>query len=747
MMTRHKIVQRILALMLAVALLFSYVPNVEAASKSKVTSVKVTNLPSTTLTLKKGASKTLKVKVEGSKNVSQAVTYKTSKPKIVKVTQKGKLTAKKKGKSKITIISNVDKTKKAVITVTVGTPVTKVTLNKKSASLEEGKTLTLKATVKTKKASNKKLIWSTSNANVATVSKKGVVKAVSPGTAKITAKAADGSGKKATATITVTKKVVIKSVSIVNDRTVKVDLDGTKKLTKSNFTVKLNATGKGGYNYTSNIDSIISSKDQSYLLIMENNIPEGHNIQVTVSGIGSKTATYSAGNFSYTNESVYQITYDAYINTDFYLNGAVGYSTCTATNLPSGITMQYKGDRVVFAGKTTQKGRVISKLVAKDERGNTFTYTIHWMIVNEDTIAATAYTAYGLLQSNGTVSPSIEIKAYGGSSSYTYSLEGNTYGLYMSGNKIYGSISAAGTYNLKVKVSDANNKNISTVTTVTIHVVDAISVSGVVKDLSGNAIPSAYVNYVNKDRANKYSPSKSAYCDSNGMFSISLDKGKYDVEAICTSGNKVIKSQQVVQDLTSTRSGYDFVLPVQKVAISSNDANINATTFGTWYDAAGNSYGSGAVLYLKPGKYSLTSTTSTATKDITAKVNVTVTETSAATATATVTTKSKAVPSIKAEQKIDLKLTGNYVYYAFTPTETGKYYFYSISTRDTFGRLYNSNDILLTSNDDGGDGNNFLMSYNCTAGTTYYFGAKLYSTGSADVSLVVSATDPKEAAQ
>ena len=63
-----------------------------------------------------------------------------------------------------------------------------VTLNRKNVTLEKGKKLKLKATVKPKKATQKKIVWSSGNKNVATVSSKGVVKAKKKGTAKITAK-------------------------------------------------------------------------------------------------------------------------------------------------------------------------------------------------------------------------------------------------------------------------------------------------------------------------------------------------------------------------------------------------------------------------------------------------------------------------------------------------------------------------------------------------------------------------------
>ncbi len=87
--------------------------------------------------------------------------------------------------------------------------VTKITLNKKTATLKAGKKLRLKAVVKPSGAANKKLAWSTSKKKWARVSKKGVVTARKKGighTVKITARAKDGSGKKAVCRIKIIKK-------------------------------------------------------------------------------------------------------------------------------------------------------------------------------------------------------------------------------------------------------------------------------------------------------------------------------------------------------------------------------------------------------------------------------------------------------------------------------------------------------------------------------------------------------------
>lgn len=60
-------------------------------------------------------------------------------------------------------------------------------------------------------------------------------------------------------------------------------------------------------------------------------------------------------------------------------------------------------------------------------------------------------------------------------------------------------------------------------------------------------------------------------------------------------------------------------------------------------------------------------------------------------------------------------------YYAFVPLVSGTISVYSSGgLSDTYGYLYDSNKNQLASDDDGGDGNNFKLTYNVTAGTLYY---------------------------
>ena len=103
------------------------------------------------------------------------------------------------------------------IFVTVKEDVKSITLNRTKKVMKKGSSMILKATVQNSTATNKGVVWSSSNKKVATVSSKGVVKAKGYGTATITSLAMDGSGKKATCKITVkryVKKIALNQTSL-----------------------------------------------------------------------------------------------------------------------------------------------------------------------------------------------------------------------------------------------------------------------------------------------------------------------------------------------------------------------------------------------------------------------------------------------------------------------------------------------------------------------------------------------------
>ena len=114
---------------------------------------------------------TLKLKVTGT---SKKVRWSSSKPAVASV-KAGKVTALKKGKA--TIVAKVG-TKKLKCVVTVEAP----KLSKTKATVEIGKTLTLRL-----KGTTQAVKWKSSNRKVATVTSKGVVKAVGAGSARVVA--------------------------------------------------------------------------------------------------------------------------------------------------------------------------------------------------------------------------------------------------------------------------------------------------------------------------------------------------------------------------------------------------------------------------------------------------------------------------------------------------------------------------------------------------------------------------------
>lgn len=147
---------------------------------------------------KKGRSATLRVDISPKNASNKNISWKSSAPKVISVTSGGKVIAKAaKGKAVITAFANDGSGKKASITVTIGRCVTKVKLNKTRATLKKGKSIALKASVQPANATNKKVLWFSSNPDVAKVSKNGKVTAIKPGKATITAISADGNRKKA----------------------------------------------------------------------------------------------------------------------------------------------------------------------------------------------------------------------------------------------------------------------------------------------------------------------------------------------------------------------------------------------------------------------------------------------------------------------------------------------------------------------------------------------------------------------
>lgn len=202
-------------------------------------------LPVSSKTVYLGEEYTLKVKsIIPSDAKNKAVKWTVSDESVLQIVSQNsnsiKVKALKNGTAKITATAADGYGATATCKITAKTHVSKVTLSKSSVSLYTRETTRLTATVSPSSASDKSLVWSTSNKNVVAVSQKGTIKGVSAGTATITCTSVDGS-KKATCKVTVKKAVDVTGL-VVNSSGRKIYKGKTYQLTAT--VLPTNATFK-----------------------------------------------------------------------------------------------------------------------------------------------------------------------------------------------------------------------------------------------------------------------------------------------------------------------------------------------------------------------------------------------------------------------------------------------------------------------------------------------------------------------
>ena len=180
------------------------------AFKTKPINVTGVTLDKSTLSLEEGATGNLVATVAPSTATDKTVTFASSDAEVATVDNTGKVTAVKAGNADITVTTkDGNKTAKCTLTVTAKQiPVTGVTLDKSTLSLEEGATATLNATIAPSDASYKAVRFTSSDDTVATVDDNGLVTAVTAGTADITVESIENGSKTAVCTLTVTEPVV-----------------------------------------------------------------------------------------------------------------------------------------------------------------------------------------------------------------------------------------------------------------------------------------------------------------------------------------------------------------------------------------------------------------------------------------------------------------------------------------------------------------------------------------------------------
>ena len=165
------------------------------------------NISESEMTIKEGESVTLTTTCyPDNTTFSKKITWSSSDTNVATVDANGTVIAKSAGTAVITATTENGKTASCTVTVEKKLiPITEVCLDKSSATLPEGETTALTATVLPENTTDSKNVsWSSSNSEVAIVDANGTVTAKSAGTAIITATSENG--KTASCTVTVNKK-------------------------------------------------------------------------------------------------------------------------------------------------------------------------------------------------------------------------------------------------------------------------------------------------------------------------------------------------------------------------------------------------------------------------------------------------------------------------------------------------------------------------------------------------------------
>ena len=164
------------------------------------------SFPNKNISIKKGDSQGLVVKIIPAELSQINLIWKSSNPNIVRVNSDGVITGVEIGTATITVTSPNGKTATCEVEVTTDTiPVTEIKLNSDTNSIYVNSMLQLITSIKPTNATDRELVFTSSNPNIASVDDKGLVMGIAPGTVTITATTKDG---KVKGTITITVKEV-----------------------------------------------------------------------------------------------------------------------------------------------------------------------------------------------------------------------------------------------------------------------------------------------------------------------------------------------------------------------------------------------------------------------------------------------------------------------------------------------------------------------------------------------------------
>ena len=207
-------------------------------------------LNETTLTVAKGKTAMLILSIDPA-DFADTISFKSSNTSVVTVDATGKITAVGVGSATVKVYVG-DASASCKITVTQA--VTRLRINKTTLALDVPATYQLTVTITPDDASNKTLLWTSSDESVATVDENGLVTAIDNGKVTITATTTDGSNLSVSCTVTVTDPNNIPASGITLDKTA-LTLDALD-IYQLTATVKPDNAANKGIVWTSSNESV-----------------------------------------------------------------------------------------------------------------------------------------------------------------------------------------------------------------------------------------------------------------------------------------------------------------------------------------------------------------------------------------------------------------------------------------------------------------------------------------------------------
>ena len=169
----------------------------QAAKPTKLTLAESTKL------LAVGQAYTARVKAATPARASRAVTWTSSNRRVATVAPSGRVTALRVGTTTIRATSKASTRVTAKLVLTVSVRPTGLTLTSTGTTLAVGQTYTARVKAATPARASRAVTWTSSNRRVATVTGKGVVRAIRAGAATITARSVLNPRVRRTITVTV----------------------------------------------------------------------------------------------------------------------------------------------------------------------------------------------------------------------------------------------------------------------------------------------------------------------------------------------------------------------------------------------------------------------------------------------------------------------------------------------------------------------------------------------------------------